>query len=251
MTNPLHRLVIAKDGYSISDNLQERYKSFDSKWLHAQYKLENLGTLEYSSDATQEVDHNLSYLPQFLTFIKKSGDSYWRALYYNDTVHTSRITDTKLKVFAKNGDKVRYVVLNSPIETSVAGVKFIQEPRTLAVAPEGTSLDNCVEHEVSYYSGWGTLLIIKRFNINLSVTGSGVFTGTQAHGLNYTPMFTGQILTPFVVNVINPFVLTDFFTATSMEIEIDDTNIRAKVDTVLDDVYTARFRIQLLSEKLE
>ena len=241
-----------KAGYNADDpDVANKNLNFDSRFKYLQYKNDLLGNLSYTSDTTKTVTHDLGYLPAFLSYIKENGDSYWHNLYRVYLTHSAVIDDTELNIYAKNGDEVSYVIFVRPVEDAPAQNDFVvEDDYGILVLPTDKTLETVKEDEVLFYSQWGCAIIVKELSIAVSVTGSGNYSSSEAHGLNYTPAFTG-----FINNgsfrFADPFVFIDMGGATLAEIRVDDTNVTARVETTDSGSYTYYFRINLLNIALE
>lgn len=244
------RFEIAKPGYNLENDLALRYKVFDSDVRHLQFKPEHIGSMTFASATEQTFDHDLGYISPYYIFRKPNGQSWWHKLYKNSTTHYSRISTSTLTVLAQAGDEAVYMVSVNPFVDPGSGNDFTLEEKTVAVAHDGVDLLDCEEHEVGYYSGWSSGIIIAELDLSVVSTGAGTFTSSVAHGLDYIPAFFSQI-NDGTYTYPDVFVYTDMSDAILLEVRVDATNVTAYVYKTTSDTPTYNFKIHLLSEPLE
>ena len=212
------------------------------------------GQITFVADGTQTVAHGLGYIPTFMCFIKKSGETYWKVLYRDSGSQEAYSDNANLNIYAQTGDQVRYYIFFQPGETEsgIAGVEVERTGIGFMLSRPGFDVKTCKAHELAFNSNWGRLMVQQTFDLAVEVTGAGFFSATSAHGLGYSPAFLAMIKSS--TNIFpNPFVFADFSDSDLEEVRIDSTNITAIINTTLipPSPITVNFKVHLFTEDLE
>lgn len=247
-------IFVSKDGFAANDPGTElKNLTLDTTKEHFQFKRENADTVIFGSTGLQTIAHGLGFAPAFLAFIKRSGNSYWTAIYQSTGNFDAYVDSTNLYLYGQIGDKIRYYLFTKPIDPTITTPQVDYTGYGIMASAEGYDVRHTEEKNISYNSNWGSLMIYQEINLSVTVSVAGTQTNSQAHNMGYSPSFMATVYDGSTGDFFTePYVFADGSDLLTGIVRMDSTNVTVEVNaSALFVPITFSFRIHLFTEELE
>lgn len=252
-------IVISQPGFDVK-TAEEKNKVFDSRWNILKYHPNFTGKFVYASDTTNTVTHSFGYAPAFFAYIKKNGETFWRFMYFNQSVHEATSSDTDLQLLALTGDTVRYFIYFDPVVQNPVPVTASTGNFGMRISKPDKDIKSTDINDRSFDSGLAHPMIYKTVTLTLNQTGGAAYpqdSAKVAHTLSYAPAFyatfTSTSIGSLVYNI--PFISADVFDGLSVEIFVDSQDVWASVTASAGGSYdtdaTWTFKVRILTDSLD
>jgi hypothetical protein len=156
-------------------------------------KVYSQAQLTLSNSGFNDVSHSLSYLPQYLTFVKGTiGEVYLaNGMFHGFTtpIAVAKMTTSKLSIYQTVGatQTAFYYIFYEPIDTGTDPGIVVTNYYGIKVSKDGVAVESANILQQTFNSEKNSLKIITD-NTSTS-TANGNRTVTIAHGLTFTPGF--------------------------------------------------------------
>lgn len=182
-------IKVSEPGYDVN-TAEDKNLSFKSDFTLL--KVYKQGNATLSGSTWNSVSHSLSYIPQYLVFVKSSGSVYLATGYLGVLdlpVALAKMSTSTLYIYdtAGGGLTAFYYIFYEPVETGTAPSIVSTNKYGLKVSKNGVNVRTANILEQSFNSEKNSLKIIK--DDVASSTASGSRTLNIAHNLGFIPGF--------------------------------------------------------------